>query len=44
MDSFKELSFRGYRIRYNDAHDVAAMIESYVLNVYRIEKLSMEVS
>ena len=39
MDSFKELSFSGYRIRYNDPHDVAAIIESYVLNVYRIEKI-----
>ena len=39
MDLFKELSFRSYRIRYNDPHDVVAMIESYVLNVYRIQKI-----
>ena len=39
MVSFKELTFRGYRIRYNDPHDIAAIIECYVLNVYRIQKI-----
>ena len=39
MVSFKELTFRGYRIQYNDPHDIAAIIECYVLNVYRIEKI-----
>jgi SAM-dependent methyltransferase len=37
--SIKELTFRGFRIQYNDPHDIAAIIESYVLNVYRIQKI-----
>ncbi len=39
MVSIKELTFRGFRIQYNDPHDIAAIIESYVLNVYRIQKI-----
>ena len=39
MVSIKELTFRGFRIQYNDPHDIAAIIESYILNVYRIEKI-----
>lgn len=37
--SIKVLTFRGFRVQYNDPHDIAAIIESYVLNVYRIQKI-----
>lgn len=37
MVSIKELTYGGFRIQYNDPHDIAAIIESYVLNVYRIQ-------
>ena len=39
MTLIRELTFRGFRIQYNDPHDIAAIIESYVLNVYRIQKI-----
>lgn len=31
-----KIKFRGFTIHYNDPHDVAAIIESHVLDVYRI--------
>ena len=34
-----EIKFGSFRIWYNDPHDIAAIIESYVLNVYRIRKI-----
>ena len=39
MTLIRELTFRGFRIQYNDPHDIAAIIESWVLNVYRIQKI-----
>ena len=33
------IKFGSFYLRYNDPHDVAAIIESYVLNVYRIQKI-----
>ena len=34
-----EIKFGSFRIWYNDPHDIAAIIESYVINVYRIQKI-----
>ena len=34
-----EICFKGFQVQYNDPHDIAAIIESYVLNVYRIQKI-----
>ena len=34
-----EIKFGSFRLGYNDPHDIAAIIESYVLNVYRIQKI-----
>ena len=34
-----EIKFGSFRLWYNDPHDIAAIIESYVLNVYRIQKI-----
>ena len=39
MVSIKELTFRGFRIQYNDPHDIAAIIECHVLNEYHVEKI-----
>ena len=29
-----EVQFKNYRIKYNDPHDIAAVIECYILDVY----------
>ena len=34
-----DLSFNRLRIYYNDPHDIAAIIECHVLNVYHVEKI-----
>lgn len=33
------IKFGNFHLRYNDPHDIAAIIETYVLNVYRIQKI-----
>ena len=30
-----EVQFKNYRIKYNDPHDIAAVIECYILDVYK---------
>lgn len=33
------IKFGNFNLEYNDPHDLAAIVESYVLNVYRIQKI-----
>lgn len=33
------LKFGNFNLRYNEPHDLAAIIERYVLNVYRVQKI-----
>ena len=33
------IKFGNFNLQYNNSHDLAAIIESYVLNVYRIQKI-----
>ncbi|SIM60796.1 FkbM family methyltransferase [Cuniculiplasma divulgatum] len=37
--SDSRIKFGNFNLQYNDPHDLAAIIESYVLNVYRIQKI-----
>ena len=34
------MAFGNFHLRYNDPHDIAAIIESYVLNVYNIQNIT----
>ncbi len=33
-----EVQFKNYKLKYNDPHDIAAVIECYVMDVYQWEK------
>lgn len=37
--SDSKMKFGNFNLQYNDPHDLAAIIESYVLDVYRIQKI-----
>lgn len=39
MEKSSEIKFGNFNLWYNDPHDLAAIIESYVLNVYRIQNI-----
>ena len=39
MEKSNEIRLGNFHLWYNDPHDIAAIIESYILNIYKIQKI-----